>query len=207
LISPLIRLGDWIAKATLSLFGIEMTGAWLETEVETIESRSDLRNRLGSVLEKGDLSEERREEVMNALQVGETPISEIMVPPEEIVALSTAVDPAENARRIEENPHTRYPLVGEDLEDFRGIVYVPALTSSDGPLLSGEVDLEDVASPPMTMAADTTVSDAIDQFQTERQELALVLADGEIVGMLTVTDALEELVGELEDPMDSEIGA
>jgi IMP dehydrogenase len=55
----------------------------------------------------------------------------------------------------------------------------------------------------MTISADTDVSDAFDQFQTEAQELALVVEDGEIVGLLTATDALEAVMGQLEDPLDT----
>jgi len=58
LISPLITLGDWVAKGTLNLFGIEMTGAWLETEEGVLESRAQLRNRWNSLLEEGELQEE-----------------------------------------------------------------------------------------------------------------------------------------------------
>jgi len=58
----------------------------------------------------------------------------------------------------------------------------------------------------MTMSADTNVSDAIDQFQAESQELAVVLSDGEVLGLLTVTDALEAVVGDIRDPMDQEAG-
>jgi len=58
----------------------------------------------------------------------------------------------------------------------------------------------------MTMAADTSVSDAIDRFQAESQELAVVLEDGEVLGLLTVTDALEAVVGDIRDPMDQEAG-
>ena len=202
LISPLIRFGDWIAKWTLRLFGIEMTGAWLETEEDVIESRADLRNRLGSVLDEGDLSEERREEVMNALYVGEQRVEELMIPPDDIVALSTEVDTEENLRRMEENPHTRYPLVGSDLTEFEGFVYMPVLTRHWDELMRGEFDLEEVAAPPMTLSPDTSVSDAIDQFQTENQELALVIHDGEVTGLVTVTDLLESIIGDIEDPLD-----
>jgi CBS domain containing-hemolysin-like protein len=48
------------------------------------------------------------------------------------------------------------------------------------------------------------VSDAIDQFQTERQELALVIEDGEVVGLVTVTDLLETIIGDIEDPLDQD---
>jgi len=203
-ISPLITLGDWVAKKTLALFGVEMTGAWLETEEDAIESRADLRNRLGSVLDRGDLPDERREEVMNALDIGERSIREVMVSPEDVVALSTAVEPEENLRRMEDSPHTRYPLVGEQLTDFRGIVYTPILVRRREELASGDLDFDELAAPPMTLSPDADVSDAIDQFQTESQELALVVEDGEVVGMVTVTDALESVMGDVEDPIDEE---
>ncbi|MFW6385000.1 MAG: CNNM domain-containing protein [Halodesulfurarchaeum sp.] len=203
-ISPIIEFGDWIAKLTLDLFGIEMTGAWLETEEDVIETRADLRNRLGSVLDEGDLSAERREEVMNALRIGEQPIREVMVPAEAIVALSAEVDSEENLRRIEADPHTRYPLVGEELTDFRGIVYLPILARHREELARGELDFAELAAPPMTMAPDADVSDAIDRFQAENQELALVIEDGTVVGMVTVTDLLEAVMGAIEDPIDIE---
>jgi len=202
LILPIIKLGDWVAKATLGLFGVEMTGAWLEAEEDAIESRADLHKRLGSVLSKGEMSEERREEVLNALTIGDQQVKNVMVPTEEIVTLSTEVDAEENFRRMEEHPHTRYPLIGEGLDDFRGIVYFPMLARYRDSVAEGDVDFTNLSAPPMTMSHDTSVSDAIDQFQVESQELAFVLEDGEVVGMVTVTDLLESITGQIEDPID-----
>ena len=54
----------------------------------------------------------------------------------------------------------------------------------------------------MTMAPETTISDAVDRFQTENQELALVVSDGSVEGLVTATDALEAVMGQIEDPMD-----
>ena len=101
-----------------------------------------------------------------------------------------------------ETPHTRYPLVGEDPEAFEGIVYVPAVLDHLKEVRSGERRLGEFAAAPMTVTSEASVSDAIDQFQAESQELALVLSDGEVVGLLTVTDAFEAVMGELEDPLD-----
>jgi len=75
------------------------------------------------------------------------------------------------------------------------------LRHRDG-LEAGEVDFADLAAPPMTLSPDADVSDAIDQFQTESQELALVVEDGEVVGLVTVTDLLESVMGDIEDPID-----
>jgi len=203
-ISPIITLGDFVAKYTLKLFGVEMTGAWLETEEDIIESRADLRNRLGSVLEEGDLPADRHEEVMNALEIGERPISSVMLPADDIVALSTAVDADENFRRMAEHPHTRYPLVGDELTEFEGIIYFPILARHRDALATGDPDFAALAAPPMTLSPDADVSDAIDQFQAERQELALVIEDGRVVGMVTITDLIEAVMGDIEDPIDVE---
>ena len=203
-ISPLITFGDWVAKLTLRLFGIEMTGAWLEAEEDAIESRAQLRNRLSSLLEQGEMSDERHDEVVSALEAGTTEVRDVMVDDSDIVFLSTELSIEENLQRISQTPHTRYPLVGSDLEEVKGIVYIPSVVNRTEELKSGTVTLEELAAPPMTVSADTTVSDVIDRFQAERQELAMVLAEGEVVGLLTATDAFEVVMGDLEDPLDEQ---
>jgi CBS domain containing-hemolysin-like protein len=207
LLYPIIVLGDGVAKWTLGLFGVEMTGAWLETETDRVESRADLRHRLGSLLDRGNLPEERQEEILNAFTVGEQPVSEVMTEREDIVFLSTAVSAQENFERIGTSPHTRFPLIGDDPADYRGIVYVPAVVDQIEGLRREEVTFEDVAAPPMTLRPDTPISDAVDQFQDEHQELALVYDENEqnVVGLITATDALEAVMGEIRDPLDVEL--
>ncbi|MDQ2055809.1 hemolysin family protein [Halobellus sp. H-GB7] len=204
LLYPVIVLGDSVAKWTLGLFGVEMTGAWLETETDRVESRADLRHRLGTLLDRGNLSEERQEEILNAFTVGERPVSDIMTDREDSIFLSTAVSAQENFDRIGTSPHTRFPLIGDDPADYRGVVYVPAVVDQIDELRRGEVTFEDIAAPPMTLRADTLISDAVDQFQDEHQELALVYDEDEenVVGLITATDALEAVMGEIEDPLD-----
>ncbi|WP_255152591.1 CNNM domain-containing protein [Halorarius halobius] len=203
-IRPVMEIGDTVAKWTLGLFGIEMTGAWLDAEEEAIETRAQLHQRLNSVLEQGELSEERHAEVLSALAAGDTPVESVMVDTDDVVFLSTELSVEENFERLSGSPHTRYPLVGESVDEFRGIVYVPSVLDRIDELRAGETTLEEIAAPPMTITADTSVTDAIDQFQAERQELALVLSEGDVVGLLTATDALETVMGELQDPLDDE---
>jgi len=204
-ISPIITLGDYVAKGTLRLFGVEMTGAWLETEEDVIETRAQLHSRVEDVLEEGELSDERLDEVISALEAGTTTVDEVMVDVDDVVFLSTTDSVAENVDRLESAQYTRYPLVGETPEEFEGIVYVPAVVEHLEELRAGELSFADVAVPPMTVTADATVSDAVDQFQVEHQELALVFSEGNVVGLLTATDAFEAVMGELEDPLDDAV--
>ena len=204
LISPIITLGDAVAKWTLKLFGVEMTGAWLETEEDALESRAQLRTRLSDLLEEGELTRERREEVLGALDADERPISDILVDRADIVSLSTTASPAENFERIRDTPHTRFPLVNGGLDSFEGVVYAPSIIDNYEALRDGSVPFADIAAPSMTLPASTAISDAFDRFQAEQQELALVVDGDEVVGLLTATDALEAIMGDIEDPLDSE---
>ena len=205
-IAPIIAIGDGVAKATLKLFGVEMTGAWLDAETDSIETRADLRHELGSVLDRGNVPEERREEILNALAVGERPVRSVMTPADDIVFLSTEESIEENLRRVGDNPHTRLPLIGSEPSEFRGIVCVTSGIDRVDALRGGTATLADVAAPPMTISDATPISEAVDQFQIERQELALVVDDGEVAGLLTATDAFEAVMGDLEDPLDVEGG-
>jgi len=201
-ISPLITLGDWVAKGTLKLMGVEMTGAWLEAEADVIESRADLRRNLDEMLDEADMPEERQEEVQAALDIDRLTVRTEMVPREAITALSTTKDVETNLAVLEDNPHTRFPLVGDSLEEFEGIVYIPVVTRHFDELRDGERTFADLAAPPLTFEPDTSISEALDVFQDENQELALVVENGEVVGLLTATDAMEAVTGELADPTD-----
>jgi len=53
---------------------------------------------------------------------------------------------------MEERPQTRYPLVGEELTDFRGIVYTPVFVRHRQELADGTIDFEELAAPPMTLS-------------------------------------------------------
>lgn len=201
---PLIRLGDGLAKATLRLFGVEMRRSWARDAgpEEEIDSYPELRRRIGEVLSRGDVSPDRRQEVLAALDIGQLPVREVMVPRQEMIVLSVSDPLEESLQRAANHGRVRYPLVGDSPEDLVGIVYVPALLGELDALRSGSRRLRDVAAEPFRIPAGMTVSRAIDEFQAGRQELALVEEEGRVVGLLTSTDALEAIAGELRDPFD-----
>ncbi|ELZ27358.1 CBS domain-containing protein [Halogeometricum pallidum JCM 14848] len=204
--SPVIRLADWLAKAILSAFGIEMTRSWAEEEREDGEegtySRGELMTRMGDTLGNLDVPEDRREEIINAIAIDRIQASDVMVDRDDIISLSTERSVAENIETIQSSPLTRFPLVGESLDDVVGVVYLPSFVRSRDDLESGDADFTDISSPPLTVAPDLPISDLIDEFQETDQELALVVEDGRTIGLVTATDAFEAITGQLEDPLD-----
>ena len=134
IMSPVIVLADGVAKWLLGLFGVEITRSWTEAEEgedggeRAVGSRADLHREMGDVLgQVDDLSAEREEEVLAALQIGMVPVRDIAVPRDEIVALSTADSLDRNLETLREAPLSRFPLVGDSLDDYRGNVYAPTV--------------------------------------------------------------------------------
>lgn len=204
---PFILFGDGIAKKTLKLFGVTITRSWTDAESENEEfanvgSRTELKRRMANLLRTQGLPVERRQEVMNALTIGERPVREIMIPREEVVALSTQNSLEENLQLATDRPHSRFPLVNRTLDDVVGTIYAPTLLRDWDTIRDGTTSLEDVAAPPVVVPATATISQLIDYFQEREQELALVEENDAIVGLITITDAFEAIAGDVKDPLD-----
>jgi CBS domain containing-hemolysin-like protein len=205
---PIILLGDGIAKRTLALVGVQISRSWTE-EMEGedgsrggIGSRAELRTKMSGLMQSQDISAERRQEIIGALSIGERCVREIMVPREEVVALSVEKSAAENFQVAAENPHSRFPPADGSLDRVVGKIYAPSLLRNRNALEQGEKDLEDLAAPPVHVSAESSISQLIDRLQEEGQELALVEENGEVAGLVTVTDAFEAIAGEVKDPLD-----
>lgn len=213
---PAIIVGDGLAKWTLRLFGVEITRSWTRDgdaaaageagdadPSEPEDGRFAVRQQMLRLLGRVEgLPGDRRDEIIAALDIGDRSVREIIVPRDHIVALRPDDSADRVGRLVAEHPHTRFPLVGEALEDFRGIVYIPALLARFDELRAGTTSLADLAAEPLTLPADLSIAGTIDRLQAARQELALVLDGDEVVGLVTTTDAFEAIAGELEDPLD-----
>jgi CBS domain containing-hemolysin-like protein len=127
-----------------------------------------------------------------------------MVPIGDVVTLPAAADLAEVLKVIGETQKTRYPVV--DGGDVVGMLYLPALFRNHEAVLEGRCDLTEVSVEPLWVEHSLNVGELIDWLQECRQEVALVRGDGgELVGMVTITDAFEYIAGEVEDPGDVDL--
>lgn len=197
-IYPVLLLGDRLTKATLKLFGVEIDRTWLKED----STSGDIRTEIVDLLKTEGVSDDRRKEVINALDIDDITVKEIMVPRKDIISLTTEKSFRENLNTIHHHMHARYPLVGQTLDDFKGILYTPQITANIENLLNGEKELDDFDWPKMTVQQDLPVSKLIDHFQQINHELALVQENGRIIGLVTLTDAIETIVGNTEDPLD-----
>ena len=129
-------------------------------------------------------------------------VKEVMMPSTQMVTigLNTPVDDIKTV--ISEEQFSRYPVIGKDLNDIRGILYVKDFLSALG---KGAVDIRKLIKPPYFIPEMMNISNLLKEMQRKRVHMALVIDEyGGVSGLVTMEDLLEEIVGEIRDEYDTE---
>ena len=165
---------------------------------------SDLREIVDEVGEPESFEEEDRDMVRSVLDLGHTLVREVMVPRTDMVTID-ADTPAPSALRLfVRSGFSRVPVVGDDVDDIRGILYFKDLVSR-WEATGGQLDMraEQMMRPAEFAVEMKPADDMLRQMQAERFHMAIVIDEyGGVAGLVTLEDILEEVVGELTDEHD-----
>ncbi len=102
-----------------------------------------------------------------------------------------------------DSPYTRYPVYGESIDDIVGILHVRDLIAAMRDRGIGEVRLQELLRPAVMVPETKEVAALLTEFRRTNQHMAIVLDEyGEVEGIVTLEDLLEEIVGEIEDEFD-----
>jgi putative hemolysin len=129
-------------------------------------------------------------------------VKEVMMPSTQMVTIGLNM-PVDDIRTvISEEQFSRYPVIGKDLNDIRGILYVKDFLSALG---KGTVDIRKLIKPPYFIPEMMNISKLLKEMQRKRVHMALVIDEyGGVSGLVTMEDLLEEIVGEIRDEYDTE---
>jgi putative hemolysin len=146
----------------------------------------------------GVFEEEERELVGRALRLDDRPVRELMTPRPMIVWLNTEDPPQEHRRLVVEHRHSYYPVARGDLDDLLGFASVKDAWAR---MMNGEsVDLLEALRPPPLVSEGVPATAALEAFKSSGVPVALVIDErGNCEGLVTLTDILEALVGEVPD--------
>lgn len=168
----------------------------------TVEHRSLLLSLARLGLESGTLDAREHRAVASALRLDRVPVSRVMTPRRDIVAVSHDALIEEAADELLESPYSRFPIYRETKDDVVGML---TLRDAFERLRAGGggSTVESVASKPHFVPTTMTIGTLMRIFQHERTHQAIVIGEyGETVGLVTLEDIIEEMVGEIEDEAD-----
>jgi len=137
----------------------------------------------------------------NAIKLRATSVKEIMIPKVEMVNIYIDDSSEKLLETVIESGHSRYPVINEKKKKVEGILLAKDLL----PLLSinEEVNLDSIMRDAKVVPETKRADSLLEEFKKDKSHLAVVISEyGEICGLVTIEDILEELVGEIEDEHD-----
>lgn len=202
-IGSLSSLVNWLVRGILSVFGVSLaSGEFMLSPHEEIRGAVDLLHKEGSVI-KAD-----RDRLGGVLDLGELEVSDVMVHRTSMKILNADDTPADNVKLILESPYTRMPIWRNDADNIIGVVHAKdvlrALAASDQK--PSDIDLLKIAQKPWFVPDATNLKDQLNAFLRRKAHLAIVVDEyGEVEGMVTLEDILEEIVGDIADEHDLDV--
>jgi CBS domain containing-hemolysin-like protein len=195
---PLIWFLQKSSEATLRLLGLEPPGAegavYSEAELKLLLERSTV---------EGELEEEEQEMLYKVFDFADKEASDVMVPRPEVVTVAADMPPEECLRRVLESPYTRFPVYRESPEHIVGVLHLRDLLNAIYERGIAEVQIEEILRPPYIVPETKDIAALLTEFRRTNQHMAIVVDEyGDMEGIVTLEDVLEEIVGEIEDEFD-----
>lgn len=166
------------------------------------KSREDLEELLETAHEENILDNEALDIIKGALQVSEQQVREIMLPRTQMTVIEVDMLLDDVLALVVESKHSRFPVVGESLDDIKGILLAKDLL----PFALNhrrEFSLSEVIRPATIIPESKRLNVLLREFREQRYHMAMVVDEyGGVSGLITIEDILEEIVGEIEDETD-----
>jgi putative hemolysin len=185
------------SNAVLRLFGVH------DSEGASFISAEEVKSLIREGAAKGIFNETEKELIHSVFEFADTPVKAVMIPRTEIHAIEAHLTLGEAAKSLVESGFSRIPVYEGELDKIIGILYnkdvFKALVDK------GDFRMRDHLHPAFFVPSTLPISELLKQLQRRRLAMALVVNEfGEVEGLATLEDLVEEIVGEIRDEYDRE---
>lgn len=181
-----------ISNLVSRLFGAEETPTVTEEELHDI---------IDTMEEEGGFEGDKSDLVQSALDFGDTTVQDVFTPRVDMVALDIDSTPDEIMDVIKTHKYSRIPVYRDSIDDIIGILQTRKYLKAY--LMQGSVSLPEMLSPVHFVHKKTNIHELLDEMSKEKTHMCVITDDyGGTMGIVTVEDILEELVGEIWDEDD-----
>lgn len=172
-----------------------------KSTAEPTITEDDLESIVDTMEEEGVIDSENADMLQGVLDISERTVYEIMVPRVDMVAIPVTISADDLKQNFVENQYSRLPVYEEDKDNIIGILNQKDFITSE--YKNKKLDIRKLMTEPLKVSKDLKVDDLIKQMQKAKKHLAIVVDEyGGTSGLVTMEDALEEVVGEIYDEHD-----
>jgi putative hemolysin len=195
LASPLVKLLTFSTDTALWIFGQRAKAQ------EAFVSEEEVKHMVREGARHGIFDEAERQLIHSVFEFTDTSVREVMVPRSEVHAVEAGVPPSDILKELVETGFSRMPVFQGDLDHVIGIVHIKDLLRE---VQKPEpAPLPAVMHPAFFVPDSMQISDLLRELQSRRTHMAIVVNEfGTVIGLVTIEDLLEEIVGEIRDEFD-----
>ncbi|MEE6164215.1 MULTISPECIES: hemolysin family protein [unclassified Mycolicibacterium] len=170
-------------------------------------SEIELREVVDLAQQRGVVADEERRMIQSVFELGDTPAREVMVPRTEMVWIESDKSAGQATSLAVRSGHSRMPVIGENVDDVVGVVYLKDLVQQTYYSTNGGRDttVAQVMRSAVFVPDSKPLDELLNEMQLARNHMALLVDEyGAIAGLVTIEDVLEEIVGEIADEYDTD---
>jgi CBS domain containing-hemolysin-like protein len=169
-------------------------------------SEIELREVVDLAQQRGVVAADERRMIQSVFELGDTPAREVMVPRTEMIWIESDESADQAISLAVRSGHSRIPVIGENVDDVVGVVYLKDIVQQTYYSSTGGRDtaVAQVMRPAVFVPDSKPLDALLREMQRDRNHMALLVDEyGAIAGLVTIEDVLEEIVGEIADEYDA----
>jgi len=204
--APILAVVQMIVNGLFRLFGMKSdASAW--------SAADDIKGAVDLHMKDGEMAKHARDQIYGVLEIGELTIEEVMIHRKNLNMVDVDDAPEKVLKEVLASGHSRLPVYRDDPDNVVGVLHTKDLlkiiAKVNGNKTSGGVanlDIKKTMRDPWFVPETTSVVKQLRAFQQKREHFALVVDEyGALMGVLTLEDILEEIVGDIQDEYDEEL--
>ena len=192
---PLAVFFEWISGIFTKILS-----RFFKHEHKPSITEEELYDIIDTIEEEDVVDEEQGDLMKSALDFSGTSAKDVMTMRDDICAVDVSFSNEKLIKIIRESVHTRLPVYDGDIDNIIGIIHIRTFIKAY--LKDSEVDIKTLIMPAFKVSPDAMIDDLLSEMQQYKFYLGIVAENGKTLGLVTVEDFLEELVGEIWDEDD-----
>lgn len=200
LFTPFVVLIQFSLRIVLNIFGININAE------KILSAHDEIRGTISLQAKEGGLIKDSRDMLDSILDLQDVQLEDVMIHRKNVEMINAGASSEDIFAQIVASPFTRLPLWRDDPDNIIGVIHVKevlqAIKSNDGS--ATEINFPRIARKPWFVPETTSLQEQLAKFRSEKAHFALVVDEyGAFMGVITLEDILEEIVGDIYDEHDT----